>query len=177
MIVAKVKGIYDEEKELRFFLDGYKPAIIPMNKSSIIYKTLIKSDYMYCKSTWLNMPIFFQNITECYSYMQALYTNITLGPDSEYVTSPQTINGLTLGYHPNSVIVFEDSWDCVENTGFINFYGLYFAIDIDQLEEIISALFIKYKIPADYDGEILVQSVNTGRIEKIDPRVSYHVKG
>jgi hypothetical protein len=158
MNLSKRETIYDEEKELKFFLNGHKPAIIPKNKSSIIYKNLSKKNYMYCYSGWVGMPMYFQNLHIAARYMSSL----AVGADVNI------LNGITLGYPLDSVLRFSkllSNDEMEEGITYINYHGLYFATFQDLVPDNLKWLDEFYKMPKK-DNEILVQTINPYQIIK-----------
>lgn len=155
--MTKVLTVKDDEKELKAFLDGYKPAILPFNKSSIIYTTLTTTNFFYCSSTWKNLPMFFRNKADAVEYIKNQMISDV---------NPHLVNGYALGYPPLAVSEFVKRLDeGYDNRAYVNYYGIYFATFTDILEENMTWLQETYKLNSSY-GDILVQTFSPNVINK-----------
>jgi hypothetical protein len=149
--------INDTQKEFNFFLDGYKPAIT-FNEDKKFEKKLKKLDYPHCKGTWIGNTLFFQNEKNLNIYQKKM-------EHCKHKTiESQIIIGQALGYPTLSVTEFVFNMnEGYQNRAYISYYGMFFAsfkhIVIPSLRELI----LKIPVPDDYNGKILVQT-----IEKIE---------
>jgi hypothetical protein len=136
--------------EVEAFLDGWKPAIAPTEKTWI--NELEQKGYPSAISFWMPAErIYFQN-----EHLKKEYEkNITIKPG--HVTM-----GIALGYPPDTVAVFVESLAKNSEAGervFLNYYGLQFSTFKNRVQKDLVWLEVNYGPHKNKRGEIKMESI------------------
>ena len=138
--------------EMQFFLDGYKPAILPEKDKEHHYRLRT-----FPSAYYKNSRIYFQTQLLKERYLQFMLDNekwlLEKGPNyaAAHHTRTLEILGMTMGYPPTSIKVFPVP---IKERVQINYYGLSFVTKAHLVESNIEWLKSEYPVPSDYPGTI-----------------------
>lgn len=134
---------------LKFFLDGYKPAIIFRNNEKEFVNSLRNKGFPFIKLD-RGFMIFFQNR----DFMLEFENKMKEGRKKGSAFDMNKAIGEALGLPPKATEFFAKAEG--QNWLVINFYGLVFNTREEDVVENLKWLKNRYKIPKDYPGDIEV---------------------
>lgn len=151
-------------RSIKFFTDGFKPAILFENKADVHVIKKFKEDGYPFTTRITGRTLFFHTLERCDQFIEDMDKALKgIKNPKEQNRIGATILGEYLGIPPSAVQFYADSnkqsWLTVD------FYGLAFNTVPELLDENLKWLKSKYKLPANYEGSIVITDNRPTNIE------------